>query len=691
MRGWWPVLAVAAFLAVFCGGNAVRLEKGLGLLEANSRVLDASGHDVPPAWRGHKLFGDPDAYCWMLYAADLLENGRWRIRHSSWDNVPDGRDVHWCQLPVWGIAALAKGWQRAAGLPLPAAVERAAAALMPLAGIVFLFAAFLAVRRRWGAGAAWLFLAGTATFNAVFFTFHPTRPDHHGFQLAFLVSAWLLLLAGNLGWRDAAPEAEAEEGAARRRRSAFLAAGVCTGCLFWLSATVAMFAAAGICLALGATLVRPDRRQLERLRWDGGCWAAWGRSAAATSLFLYFVEYAPRHFSMHLEPNHPLYALFLLGLGECIPLLGGWWTGTEKADRRWWANLAWGLAAVAALPYFLFAAGTGGHAMQTQVMQLMHSGINEFQTLAGAAALGKMPLWAAAYSSYGLTPLYLLAAFAVALWPGRPAAWRLALLASAAMAAAFAGLAAWQVRWTSMAQTLAMVPCFLLLCAARRAPAAGRRPLALLVSVPLLVYALFSGSELLRLTRNAAEASRVDGYLLSGTLFDRIQAIRLRAAMEEAEGEGAAEKARLLLPISSGPAFAWHGGFRLLGALYWENVFGVADQYRILLDEEEGAPRAEEIVRRRGITHILATDPDKPLPPEVAEKPTLEIRLLSGKDLPGWLERDEKLTKALDVQYVLDVPPLDDVRAAKRQLEGKRRLVAYRVKAGPEAGEAAGE
>lgn len=683
LRTWLAMLPAAGFLLLFCGGNAIRLERGLDLMEANSRMLDAAGRDVPEAWRGRKAFGDPDAYCWLLAAEDLLARGAWRVRRTHWDNVPYGRQMHWCQLPVWGLAALAEGFMRAAGLPRHAALERAGTVLMPLAGIVFLFAAAWLVRRRWGTAAAALALPCLAASSPVFFAFHPTRPDHHGFQVAFFALAWFSLLAGGLGWRDAGAEGE---GAARARRRFFAAAGFSTGCLFWVGATVALFAVAGVCLALGATLLAAGRTDAEGVRWDGGAWRTWGRWAAACSFAFCLVEYAPRHFSMHLEPNHPLHALFLLGLGECIPSLGGWWLGTQKADRRWLAGLAAGLAAVAALPYFLFAArSAGGHAMQTPVMRLMHGGISEFRNLAEFARLGKVSLALAAYSLFGVVPLLLPAAFAAGLWPGRPRAWRLEMLGAAAMAVAFAGLAVWQVRWGPMAQVAAVAPCFLLLVAARRAGRRWRRAAGLAVALPLLAYAAESAGDLLRLTRHAEEASRVDGSLLGVAWFDRVQALRLRAAMERAEGEGAAERARLVLPVSSGPAFAWHGGFRSLGSLYWENVSGVADQYRILLDEGDGAPRAEEIVRRRGITHILAQEPDRPVPPEAAERPTLEMRLLAGRDLPEWLERDEGLTEAMRVRYVLDVPPLDDLRAATRRLEGTRTLVVYRVK--PTGGE----
>ncbi|HVU39314.1 MAG TPA: hypothetical protein VHC95_13350 [Opitutales bacterium] len=104
-------------------------------------------------------------------------------------------------------------------------------------------------------------------------------------------------------------------------------------------------AALGAAIAYGLTKNSEEKLPLGRA--DPTLWRVWGASAGLASLFFYLLEYAPSHFTMRLEVNHPLYALALLGAGDVLCRLswlisgqspqpqpqGGFW-------RRQWPWLA---------------------------------------------------------------------------------------------------------------------------------------------------------------------------------------------------------------------------------------------------------------------------------------------------------------------------------------------------------------
>ncbi len=71
-------------------------------------------------------------------------------------------------------------------------------------------------------------------------------------------------------------------------------------------------------------------------RVDPTLWRVWGTSVACTSIFYYLLEYAPYHFGMRLEVNHPLYALAAFGAGGLLCRLSWMLNGNGRAQGEFW-------------------------------------------------------------------------------------------------------------------------------------------------------------------------------------------------------------------------------------------------------------------------------------------------------------------------------------------------------------------
>lgn len=664
------VLLTAAWCVLF-GRLALN---ALETANRNASSVDAKGYANDAVWKFRAAaFADPDAYCWSIAARKMLETGAWRVRTSDWDNEPHGREFHWAQLPAWCIALGARARMAATGEAVDAAVAAAGHALLPSLAFVCAVSLFLFLRCRFGIPTALFGWAVLLTSSGVFTSFSALKPDHHAFQLAFFLATWWPLLSAQLGWREAPSGAQPSP----RQRRAFLAAGVAAGLELWIGGTVFLFALASYAVALAATFLAAGRRT--ELSWDGGAWKVFARAAAATGLACWLVEYAPGGSSWHLEVNHPLYALMLFALGEAVPAIGEWWLRRRTMRARDWAAVAaW--TAVAVLPAVLILVlGGRVHAMRTEVMKFMHSYIAEFQPLSETGKnLGPVSFYFT-YYHFGLPAVLVAAAYA--LFRRRQRAWSLALLASAAATAVFWWMMHLQLRWTNFAHAAAFASATLLFWEFRhlRRPRLGRTVL----GGAFLALAAVNAQSLYLYWRQAAE----NGFAGEATaaVEQNIRVLLLKNALDAApERQGAEEPTRLFLPISYGPAAAWHRTGTVLGALYWENVAGVDAQQRFEADGTEEGSVAEQIARERGIEYVCQLDGEiaeeryAALPEAVAK--TLWARLAARKDVPAWLEEATDLEEAAEATVRIDLPALDEQRSRVRSGSRLFKPVIYRVR-----------
>ncbi len=518
------------------------------------------------------------------------------------DNAPCGREVHWAQLPIWMLAGLSWGLERVGGMPPPVALELAGRILMPLLGFLFQALVFLFLARRGRLSFAILVAVPMAVCTQ--YSFHTMRPDHHGFQMVFIVFALLCLLRGGMGWCGARSPEFPDNGlpSPRSARRHFVLAGISSGLGLWMGATVFAFAlfalAAGVALSL--LLARTQDGEQARAVLCPDLFRWWGVSGALTSLFFYLVEYAPSHFAMRLEVNHPLYALAFLGTAECLRAIARW-----KQDP---ASLGWkdGLPAIVgfgmavALPAVLLLGPVEWFLPRTTIMLRLHARfIMEFH-----------PLWETGtfWSFLGDSPILPVGGLAgflsVALLGLKrvPFACQAALRLLIFMSLMFFLLSCWQVRWV---QDLHF---FLILLVAfawmafredlRREP--GRRVWfwgCLLVGLLALVSPIQAATSNLRSIVRLFRVENMDATWFK-MMLQRNFLLQLKAATPEGRS------LRAMLPMEMAPGAYYFGVGTGVGSLYWENVEGMTAIAEFFGDPLPGS-RTYEIARERGITHVV--------------------------------------------------------------------------------------
>lgn len=600
-------LAIAGgilLLAMWYGGTLWGTDRGIRNIEAQATTTAPPAPHAREPWRAMRFFGDPDAYHWLSFARDLRASGHLRVRYTFADNTPYGRDVHWAQLPIWSLAGLSFAIERAAGLSPPRALEWAGRLLMPLAGFLFC-SALLWMASRWVHPLMGWLLAFPIAFSSLL-DFHTLRPDHHGFQIAFACCSLLGLLCSGMGWHRPCHPARADDSPllpplvpARRR---LVASGLFAGMALWMGATVFTFLLAAIAAGTALALIRsstndvPDDVVLQPnlFRW-------WGGAGAAASLFFYLIEYAPSHFSMRLEVNHPLYALCFLGTAECLRALARWKQGRSAFGLRDGLFAATGFLAAGILPLLVLFGPVAWYIPRSPLMLRLHKRfIIEFlplwQQLSGQLLLDHATLLLLGGATLGLTgwlvkgrrlpfadraPLHLLAVVSV---------WVFALFL-------------WQSRWVQfVAPILVLFAGFCLLAAWRsRPPSQGplRLPwLPILLGLLLLAQTVHAAHVALRPIRRMLRVESMDPlwfkYLLQRNVMLNLKATALDTPR------------RLILPAEMAPAAYYFGLGPGVASLYWENLDGLNATAEFLGDPLPGL-HANEIARERGLTHVLLT------------------------------------------------------------------------------------
>ena len=621
-----PSLAIAGgilLLALWYGGTLWGTDRGIRNIEAQATTTAPPAPHVGEPWRAMRFFGDPDAYYWLSYARDLRTSGHLRVRYTFADNAPYGREVHWAQLPIWSLAILSFVFERAASLPPTIALEMAGRLMMPLLGFVFFSLLLILLARRWGPAIALLTVLPLAP--TCHYEFHPLRPDHHGFQIAFAVGCLVFLLRSGLGW---VLPSSASIGSSRdplrpmaEARRNFILSGLFAGMALWLGATVFAFVlgaiAAGVALSLlwSSPSAAPDEATLrpDLFRW-------WGVAGAASSLLFYLLEYAPNHFSMRLEVNHPLYALWYLGTAECLRALARWKLNRNTFDLRDGLSAAAGFMAAGSLPLIVLAGPPAWYLPRSLLMLRLHARyITEFMS----------PLNSLAFSVYARDPLLLvgLIALAVALFLLRknraPFPFRPALQTLAVATGLMFLLFGWQGRWQQFLPPIIFLLAGYGLAAMRHSRPSGSansfvRPLPLLLALTLLIQTGLATRIHLRLIYKALRVEQLDA-LWNRYMLQRNMLLHLKA-------EAGGNSLRLIPPVEMAPAVYYFGVGDSIGSLYWENLDGLAAASEFMADPLPGS-QAHTIAQKRSITHILSL--------RIPDEAYMYHYLLTGTDNPA--------------------------------------------------------
>lgn len=576
-----------------------------------------------------------DALVWVRHSAALMEGDDLRLRKTTIDNAPAGREVHWNSAWAWSIAGAGWLYHLFTGIPLLNSIERAAVWLNPLTFLVLIFLISAWVSKRGGLILGIFVVVAMSCGDRFYEGFFPSYVDHHGLLTVAAFGTLLGAVFMGAGWWQARGNDDSGllPASAESARSAAWFSAVSGACGLWVSAASAIppvgLVGVGGVLAI---LFQGRHAQLSGARFDGTTWRIWGRVGGAASLFFYLVEYFPNHLSMRLEPNHPLHALAWLGAGELIAEWGERWTG-NPADR--WRNLGrlvWPAVAVAAVPIAVLVGGQKFFVVLDPFMSRLHNDyIQEFlpiwKTLRGldghltflVAGLGSVPLIA------GIATLsYLRRDASIVLW------------FTTIVAALLILMAIYQSRWllnAGGAQTCLMMVVLSAWTIRRRMLV---RWLAAIIAAAVLY--LHSGINRTRLSLDQVANKQISPKDAGGCLARDIAAV-LRSSQPQGE-------ITVLASPNASTVIGYYGRFKTLGTLYWENSAGLKAAARVHAaksDEEAAA-----LIRQHGITHIALVLEENfieqyhqliyPHAPREDVKKTFGYRLLQDKVVPQWLQ-----------------------------------------------------
>jgi tetratricopeptide (TPR) repeat protein len=620
-----PIWIVAAVL-LFAHARLVRqyldIAGGLGLRGA--------GEPTTPLQQVFPAFA-ADAQTWVRHALSLLEGDQWRLRYTTIDNAPDGREVHWNSAWAWTIAIA--GWldHWLAATPLPKAVERMTVWLNP-----FVLTALIIIISRWAANRGGVLIGAIvaiamAGHPRIFEGFFPSYVDHHGLLAVAVLG--LMLGATFMGagwWQESAEAVSLLPRSPESARSAATVSAIFGAVGLWVSAASAIPPVAIVGVAgLAAVSLNGRAARAAGQQFDGDVWRTWGRTGAIMSFVFYLVEYFPNHLGLRLEANHPFYSLAWWGGGEIIAQLG---ECRVLGQRFAWRSLAWALAAVLVAPVTILIGGSSVFLISDKFLaRLHHDHIQEFQplwrTISGTG-------WKTFFEVVGFENLPLIIAVGCLIRFSR----RLPIVLWFTIIAAFAFTAmAWmQSRWLLNASGAQVCVALTLLAFLFR----HTRPVLRIIGVAVSGLVLFSPGAITRITGGMSDvaAKRVSPKDAHSALSRDIAAVLRRS---QPTGE-----ITLLTSPNSSTMIGYYGRFKTLGTLYWENTAGLKAAGAILA--AKSADEAAQLIRKHKVTHVAIVSEENfieqyygllnPGAPAEEVRKCFGLQLLVDRRVPPWLQ-----------------------------------------------------
>jgi tetratricopeptide (TPR) repeat protein len=601
-------------------------------------LIDAVGVRNPqiptPLRESYPAFA-ADAQVWVRHALSLVEGNNLRLRHTTIDNAPLGREVHWNSAWAWAIAGA--GWVHHlfTGLPYALAVERSTV-WFPVLVLWLLTVIFSAWATRQGGLIAGLVVAAAMVcHDRIYEGFFPSYVDHHGLLTVAVFGTVLgAVFMGGGWWQDRGSGKVSllpSSPALARQGALFSAVSGAFG--LWVSAASVIpgIAITGIS-GLAATLLVGRAARSQGASFDAASWRIWGRVGAAGSLIFYLLEYFPSYMSFRLEPNHPFHAFAWLGGGELIALLGERWLATSDELKPTWRQYIWPIIAVSVTPITILIGGSSVLSFADTFMTRLHNDyIQEF-----------LPIWMTMRSLNAkmvfqvivVDSAPLLAAIATLTYCRRESP---IVLWFATLIAFLLSTMAWaQSRWLLNASG-AQIALIVVLIGCWTKPSQKHLRWAI---AAVAIGGLFVPTGVLRLTGTAADirARRIaprDAF----TALNRDIAAVLRSSQPEGD-------IILLASPNASTGIGYYGRFKTIGTLYWENHAGLKAAAAIFGAKTED--EAAKLIKERKITHIaivaeenfireyyMLLHPGAPL--EELNK-CFGVRLFFQRVVPQWLQ-----------------------------------------------------
>jgi len=574
-----------------------------------------------------------DAQVWVRHALALLEGEGPRLRYTSIDNAPDGREVHWNTAWAWTIAGF--GWMDhwLTGRPLPQAVEGVTLWLPSFTLMVLMIIMSAWAARRGGALLGVVIAVAMVGHPRVYEGFFPSYVDHHGLLTVSVLGTVLGAALMGAGWWRATPAGAFSilPRSPEVARGAAAIAALWGAVGMWVSAASVIPPIAIVGLAGVLALVLQGRAaRAHGDTFDGDTWRTWGRVGGAASFCFYLLEYFPNHLGLRMEPNNPFFAAAWWGGGELIAFLGEWWVGARDA-RPNWRRVGLAIGAVCLAPLIIAIGGTRVFVVIDPFLAQLHRQyIQEFLPLwRSIAGTG----WKTFFSVVGAENIPLLVGVGVLIAQGRRAS--IVIWFSTLAAVIFTAMAWAQSRWLLNASGSQVALAGLLLCWL-----VGSQRNLIRWSVGIVaVSLLFLPSAVTRITGGLKDLRerRVSPKDAQAALWRDVA-----ASIRQSQPQG---PITLLTSPNSSTAVGYFGRFKTLGTLYWENSAGLKAAANILaarnLDE------AAALVKKHGVTHIAVISEEhfidsyfRLLHPGATDdevKKSFGLQILIDRSIPTWL------------------------------------------------------
>lgn len=593
-----------------------------------------------------------DAQTWVRHALALLEGTDIRLRHTTIDNAPDGREVHWNSAWAWFIAGA--GWidHWLTGTPLTRSVERMTIWLNPATLWVLTLVISAWAARRGGALVGVIVVLAMVGHNRVFEGFFPSYVDHHGLLTTAVFGMVLgAVFMGAGWWHPTGAKSGLLPTSVEQARAGAIFSALSGAFGLWVSAAsvIPPIVIVGL-MGLLTVLIQGRKSAAEGATFAPQLWRLWGRVGGAASLAFYLLEYFPNHLGLRLEANHPLHALAWFGGGELIALLAAAWLAKPGERRPGVGSFVLPVVAVSLAPLAILIGGARVFSVFDPFLAELHrTHIQEFlplwRTISGTG-------WKTFFNVIGLENVALVAGIIVLCISRRRAP---VLLWFATLSAlAFTTMAWSQSRWllnasgSQIALLIVLAGFFL----------ANHRLAVRWTAIMAVAGILFAVPAISRITagRSDVQTRRVAPKDANAALFRDVAAV-LRASQPQGD-------IVLLTSPNSSTGVGYYGRFKTLGTLYWENAAGLKAAAEIL--SAKTPEEAAKLIRLHQVTHIAMISEENFIGPYYQllhpgatgedVKKSFGYQLLIDRVVPVWLQMVPY--KAPDDLAVLNVSAL---------------------------------
>lgn len=558
------------------------------------------------------VYIDTDSYYWITFARSMVENNNKRVRFTSTDNAPYGREVHWSNSYIYYHLILGKIYSTFSGDNLSRSIEITGRyANTILAGIFGLFWAIV-FYKKFNFIIASIFPLTLFLFGDIQSQIRTGNADHHALQMLLFLSQLLSFFLAGAGFITASIKETCDSGILNHftlrptmearwwimLSSFFGAFGL------WVSAThfsliIGIIGISGLLSVIFWKIISRKKDPDNELHPYPELWRWWGVSGATFSIAFYLLEYFPDHFSMRLEVNHPLYALAWLGGSEILFRV----SNILQADRlifllkKSFLPLLFGLCAVLFLPVLIIFGNESYHFIHDSVLLRTHSGISEFMP---PSSFGTAILPGYLFNKLGLLPLCILPCIVILFYPKACLFQRLIILQSLFIFLFFLIPFLFQLRWINFL-SISLLVLFLVFISSLFQICLHHVKFKKLQFLIVLTPLLFLSPHWIQKIHNYYLRSdyklsfflRYPGYL--SQMLPREIAINLSHVSSQT-------KPIVLCRNSHIPVLSYFNVARGVGGLYWENREGIYDYSKFwaaLTDRE-----AYEVINRRKVTHV---------------------------------------------------------------------------------------